>query len=97
MAIPTDEQETVVQYDRNGDTMTIYTSDLTQMTRLDKIYPRHKEHKNGGEVVAVEYVTDKGLLSYRSKRIKRNLTDEQRAANAARLKAGWLKARKQKP
>lgn len=42
MNIPTSEQETVVQYDRNGETMTIYTSDTTQMTRLDKIYSRHK-------------------------------------------------------
>lgn len=37
MSIPTNEQETVVQYGRNGETMTIYTSDSTQMTRLDKI------------------------------------------------------------
>ena len=29
MNIPTSEQETVVQYDRNGETMTIYTSDTT--------------------------------------------------------------------
>ncbi len=39
----------------------------------------------GGEVVAVEYVVDKKLLSYRSKRVKPVLSDEQRAAARARL------------
>ena len=96
MSIPTSEQETVVQYDRNGETMTVYTTDSTQITRLDKIYQRHKEHKQAGEVVAVEYVVDKKLLrrkqssykkllSYRSKRVKPVLSDEQRAAARARL------------
>ncbi|WP_303017243.1 hypothetical protein [uncultured Mitsuokella sp.] len=92
MGIPTNEQETVVQYDRNGETMTVYTTDSTQITRLDKIYQRHKEHKQAGEVVAVEYVVDKKLLSYRSRRVKRTLSDEQRAEMVARLKAGREKA-----
>lgn len=91
MSVPMSEQETVVQYDRNGETMTIYTSDSTQMTRLDKIYSRHKEHKQGGEVVAVEYVVDKKLLSYRSKRFKRVLSDEQREAARARFQKIWGK------
>ena len=87
MGIPTNEQETVVQYDRNGDTMTIYTSDSTQMTRLDKIYKRSREHWQAGEVVAVEYKADKRLLSYRSKIVKKSLTDEQRAGLSAKMKA----------
>lgn len=87
MNIPTSEQETVVQYDRNGETMTIYTSDSTQMTRLDKIYSRHKEHRQAGEVVAVEYVVSKRLLTYRAKRGKCVLSDEQKAAARARLNA----------
>lgn len=91
MSIPINEQETVVQYGRNGETMTIYTSDTTQMTRLDKIYSRHKEHKQGGEIVAVEYVVDKKLLSYRSKRFKRVLSDEQREAARARFQKIWEK------
>lgn len=92
MGIPTNERETVVQYDRNGETMTVYTTDSTQITRLDKIYQRHKEHKQAGEVVAVEYVVDKKLLSYRSRRVKRTLSDEQRAEMVARLKARREKA-----
>lgn len=88
MSIPTCEQETVVQYDRNGETMTVYTTDSTQITRLDKIYQRHKEHKQSGEVIAVEYVVSKRLLlSYRSKVPKSNMTDEQRAALSTKMKA----------
>lgn len=94
MSIPTNEQETVIQYDRNGETMTIYTSDSTQMTRLDKIYQRHKEHRQAGEVIAVEYVVDKGLLSYRSKRGKRVLTDVEKARLTERLQAWREKASK---
>lgn len=41
--------------------------------------------EKAGEVVAVEYVVDKKLLSYRSKRVKPVLSDEQRAAARARL------------
>lgn len=37
MGIGTDEQETVVQFNRNGKTATIYTSDSTVMTKLDKL------------------------------------------------------------
>lgn len=91
MNIPTSEQETVVQYDRNGETMTIYTSDSTQMTRLDKIYSRHKEHRQEGEVVAVEYVVSKRLLSYRSKVPQSSMTDEQRTALSNRMKAARKK------
>lgn len=91
MSVPMSEQKTFVQYNRNGETMTIYTSDTTQMTRLDKIYSRHKEHKQSGEVVAVEYVVDKKLLSYRSKRFKRVLSDEQREAARARFQKIWGK------
>ena len=87
MGVPMREQETVVQYGRNGETMTIYTSDTTQMTRLDKIYRRHKEHRQEGEVVAVEYVVSKRLLSYRSKVPQSSMTDEQRTALSNRMKA----------
>lgn len=38
------EQETVIQFSRDGETMNIYTSDSTVMTKLDKIYKRKREH-----------------------------------------------------
>lgn len=86
MALSTEEQETVIRFDRNGDVAHIYTSDSTIMTKLDKIYTRVNEHKSDGETVAVDYDVDKKLVSFRSKRMKRNLTDEQRKAISERMK-----------
>ena len=86
MSITYEEQETVIQYDRTGELMHIYTSDTTQMIRFDKIYKRSKEHRAEGEVVAVEYDVPKRLLTCRAKPRKVTMTAEQRAAASARMK-----------
>lgn len=65
--IPKEEQETVIQFDRDGETMNIYTSDSKAITKLDRIYKRTKEHRNGGELYAVEYDVNKQLLTFRTK------------------------------
>ena len=36
MRTPIEEQETTIQMDRNSDVATVYTSDYTYMTKLDK-------------------------------------------------------------
>ena len=87
------EQETVIQFSRDGETMNIYTSDSTVMTKLDKIYKRKREHIADGQIYAVAYDVDKRLLSFRSKRTRRTLTDEQKKAAAERLKAISSRAR----
>ena len=94
MGIGTDEQETVVQFNRNGKTATIYTSDSTVMTKLDKLvgngyYSVQREVKNeDGLVVAKFYLLlDKSLVSFRSSKTTRVLTDEQRKAMGERLKS----------
>lgn len=88
MAVPTDEQETVVTYSRNDDKAVIYTTDTTVMTKLDKmggVYKRVKESKESGVVVAVTYEAPKRLISYRSRVMKPKLSEEQKAAAAARM------------
>ena len=65
MNIPVEDQETVVQYDRTSKKMTIYTTDSTTMTRLDKIYRSVKFDVVDGKVVAKTYEADKRLLSFR--------------------------------
>lgn len=80
--LPIAEQETVITYGRGEDSATIYTSDTTVMTRLDKIYKRHGEDKQGGELVAVIYVVPKSRISYRS------LTAGTKPPTAAQ-KAAW--------
>ncbi len=82
--IPVDEQETVVQFDRSGEYMTIYTTDSTVITKLEKCveggeYEVIEEHKlANGRVVGKTYKAKKKMLSFRSKVVKRELTEEQR-------------------
>ena len=65
MNISVDEQETVIQFNRNEKTMTIYTSDTTTMTRLNKLYPIVKSDVVDGKIVAKTYLAEKRLLSFR--------------------------------
>ena len=80
-----EEQETTIVFDRAGDTMRIYTADTTMITYLDKRYPRAKEYTDKGGLYAVEYVVDKALLSFRTKKTKRTLTPGQREARRQTL------------
>ena len=47
--LPVEEQETVVQLDRQTKIATIYTSDSRLMNRLSKKYECTKEHWNEGK------------------------------------------------
>ena len=67
--VPTDEQETVIQFDRNGTVCHVYTTDSTVMTKLDKIHKRVKQDYVGGKPIAAYYEFDKGLLSFRKRRM----------------------------
>jgi hypothetical protein len=88
MRLTLEEQETVITYDRAGDTMNIYTADPYMIARLRKqeAYEVVREHRQGGEVVAVDFRADKKLLTLRNKRPVSNMTEEQKAAASARLK-----------
>lgn len=83
--VPTDEQETVIQFDRNGTVCHVYTTDSTMMTKLDKIHKRVKQDYVNGKPIAAYYEFDKKLLSFKKKRAKQNLTDEQRKQIGERL------------
>lgn len=85
-SVPIDEQETVIQFDRNSDTCTVYTTDSTMMTKLDKIHKRVKEDFSEGKPIAAYYEFDKKLLSFRSKRKTMTMNEEQKKASAKRLK-----------
>lgn len=86
--VPTDEQETVIQFDRNGTVCHVYTTDSTVMTKLDKKYKRVKQDYVNGKPIAAYYGFDKKLLSFRSIIPKRTLTAEQKKAATERLKKG---------
>ena len=83
------EQELHIMMNREDDTMEIYTSDPVYMRKLSKLkaYRKTREHRNGGEVVAMEFVADKKLFTLRGKPVEgRPMTEEQKAAAAERLK-----------
>lgn len=77
--VPTDEQETVIQFDRNGTVCHVYTTDLTVMTKLDKKYKRVKQDYVNGKPIAAYYEFDKRLITFRAKRATRTISDEVRA------------------
>lgn len=87
-SVPMDEQETVIQFDRNGTVCHVYTTDSTMMTKLDKIHKRVRQDYVNGKPIAAYYEFDKKLLSFRSKIPKRTLTDEQKKAVSERLRKG---------
>lgn len=86
-SISISEQETVVLYMRDEDFATIYTSDSTQMTRLDKLCVNSPDLYVLIEDTGIgkKYKChDKDLISFRKK--KRELTDEQKEAAGERMR-----------
>lgn len=86
-AISISEQETEVLFMRDQDYAEIYTSDSTQMTRLDKLVKSHPENyvliKDTGRG-KIYRLNDKTLLSFRAK--KKEVSDEQRQAAGERMR-----------
>lgn len=91
---PLDEQETSIVFERNGDKMTIWTSDNTIVTKLRGLMTKSPEEyilrsisTYDGQPVAYEIEAPKEFLSLRSVRVTRTMTEEQRIANSERMKA----------
>ena len=93
--VPIAEQETVIQFDRDDKKCTIWTSDSTMMTKLDKLcrstpsyykFVRETKTQNGDLVGKYYELSEKKLLSFRTSIIKRELSDEQKAIMIARLR-----------
>ena len=91
---PLDEQETSIVFERNSDKMTIWTSDNTMVTKLRGLMTKSPEEyilrsisTYDGQPVAYEVEAPKEFLSFRSVRVTRTMTEEQRIANSERMKA----------
>jgi len=86
MPVMLEEQETTIAYYRNDKSATVYTSDSMTMTKLDKLCAKSPEYYElvkvdtcKGEVVGKTYkVVDRTLITFRSAKVKQELTDEQR-------------------
>ena len=98
--IPTEEQDTTINFSRNEKGAEIWTTDRMQFTRFDKLCQTAPdyykcldvERVNGGIAAKKYYVSDRSLISFRTKKTKLNLTDEQRQKMVERLKHGRDKA-----
>lgn len=83
------EQEVCINFMRDEDFATIYTSDTTYMTKLDKLCKTSPDmysllsDTGRGKTYRVE---DKTLISFRAKKIKRELTEEQKIAAGERMR-----------
>lgn len=94
-----EEQETVINFQRVGNNASIWTSDSTMITKIDKLCEKSPEFYKvqsvdivDGKVLAKEYlITDKNLISFRSGHAKRELTEEQRKELAERARARFSK------
>ena len=91
---PLDEQETSIVFERNSDKMTIWTSDNTIVTKLRGLMTKSPEEyilrsisTYDAQPVAYEVEAPKEFLSFRSVRVTRTMTEEQRIANSERMKA----------
>ena len=84
------EQETNILYMRDEPFAKVYTSDTTQMTRLDKLCEKNPDMycctSNTGRGKTY-LIADKGLVSFRAK--KREMSDEAREAASQRFKDMW--------
>lgn len=104
-SVSLEEQETHINFDRLSDRAIIYTSDRTTMTKLDK-YVKSGTYKlesvnktSDGDLLSKEYSCPKKLISFRSKKMERDLTDEQKQAMAdassERLRKYWEQKKSQ--
>ena len=88
-----EEQETIINISRTENTATIYTSDSRYMTKLDKLVENNPDEwkctgqeKQEGDVVAKYYECQAKYISFRSRTVKRELTEEQKEILRERMK-----------
>lgn len=93
----TDEMETTISFCRNEKAVSVWSSDTMMWTRFDKLCNTAPEfyqctevaRDRDGDIISKTYrITDKAMLSFRAKKTKLNLTEEQRAAMVERLRRG---------
>jgi hypothetical protein len=86
MSFTAAERETVITFSDEGDTAAVWTAQRPIITKLKKNAGATliEEGKFEGTAWA-RFEIAAGLISFRSTRVKRELTDEQRAALGKRL------------
>lgn len=85
MGLSIEEQETHINFVRGDGRARIYTSNSTMMTKFNKLveiagadWKLEKVERLDASIIGCTYSCPVSFISYRSKRIKRELTEEQR-------------------
>ncbi len=99
MGLMIEEQETHVNFNRNDDRAIVYTSDTTMMTKLNKLVELQDAEwvlesvskSKTGEVIGRTYSCPVNFISFRSKRVNRSYTQEQKREIADRLRRRGFK------
>lgn len=91
---PIQEQETVINIQRDSNKASIWTNDLTMYTKLDKLvkqapgeWKQTEQHTINGEICSKSYECSKNLISFRTRKTTREFTEEQKEQLKQRLKA----------
>lgn len=86
------EQEVVITFNAGEDTADFYTADPVWIRKLDRLVEQNPDQfkqgrveKYNGKVIAKRYTLPKRFISIRSRDVKRELTEEQRAEIGQRL------------
>lgn len=95
-SVPISEQATTISFYRDTKDVQIWTSDRMMMTKLDRLCETAPDFykctevgrvKGGEEILDKRYeLADKAMLSFRTKKAKPELSEEQRAALSARMR-----------
>lgn len=81
MGLPLHEQETIIRFNQEEQTMIIYTAYPPMMRKLSECseYTKVREDRMDGKVIAMIFRADKKLLTLRSKKVVgRKKTNEER-------------------
>lgn len=94
MSLAVEEQETHINFSRGDERAKIYTSDTTTMTKLNKLvelqgteWKLEEVHRSQyGEIIGKTYSCPVSFISFRKKRVQRDLSEEKRQEIASRLR-----------
>lgn len=87
------EQEIIINFNAEDDTATLYSSNPAWIRKMDKLveqnqeeFEMYRQEKVQGKVVSKAYKFSKSFVTIRSKKTVRTMTEEQRRAQAERMR-----------
>lgn len=83
------EKETIIRFDDESDKATIYTCNRAWQTKMKKLATKNKKFKLiEKDEISVTYEFPKNLITVRSKKVERNLTEKEKKKIGEMLNKG---------